>query len=157
MPYWIYRKGNALTLMKLFTLTTAALAAVMAMAPVPAQAGEALLGIRACGHVKAGIPAARAITLAAASDPSSMADIRRTGATSQEAAQMILGVMQTMCGEYITSSRQQSDPKISEKDLAVARANARKAQQIAARKDCSNKLNAANYADRLTVLMTQCK
>ena len=142
--------------MKTTLIAAAALAVSAAFIPAPAKAAEASIGIKACSHVKAGMPADRAVRLAINSDPSSMAQIRATGANPTEAAQMIFGVMQTMCGDYIRSA-EPSKPKISKDELAKIQLRRRNEQLIAARAECSNKLNAVAPAQRLNVLMSECK
>ena len=142
--------------MKLSFLAAAALAAAATFIPTPAQANETIIGITACSHVKAGMPAPRAVQLAANSNPQYMAQIRATGASSSEAAQMIFGVMQTMCGEYLRSSTT-AKPQISKEEMAKIRARERSQQLIANRKECSEKVSAAPRADRLRVLMSECR
>ena len=142
--------------MKLSFLAAAALTAAATFIPAPAKANASVIGITACSHVKAGMPAPRAVQLAANSHPSFMAEIRATGANSTEAAQMIFGVMQTFCGEYLSSATP-AKPRISKAEMAKIRARERNQQFIAARKECSNKLNAVSTAQRLSVLMSECR
>ena len=142
--------------MKLSFLAAAALTAAATFIPAPAEANASVIGITACSHVKAGMPAPRAVQLAANSHPSFMAEIRATGANSTEAAQMIFGVMQTFCGEHLRSAAP-AKPQISKEEMARIRARERSQQLIANRKECSKKVSAAPRADRLRVLMSECR
>ena len=141
--------------MKLSFLAAAALTAAATFIPAPVKANEALIGITACGYVKSGMTVKRAVELAIKGDPSSFRSILATGASGAEAGQMIFSVMRTMCNDSLRSSAP-AKPQISKEEMAKIRARERSQQLIAARKECTNKLNAVPTADRLRVLMSEC-
>ena len=69
---------------------------------------------------------------------------------------MIYSVMRTMCGDALSSAAP-AKPRVSAEEMAKIRARERSQQIIAARKECSNKLNAVPTAQRLSVLMSECR
>ena len=142
--------------MKLSFLAAAALTAAATFIPAPAKANEAVIGIKACDYVKSGMTIKRAVELAIKGNPSFFKNILATGASGAEAGQMIYSVMRTMCGDSLRSSAP-ARPQISKEEMARIRAHERSQQLIANRKECSKKVSAAPRADRLRVLMSECR
>ena len=140
--------------MKLSFLAAAALTAAATFIPAPAKASELVIGIDACNYAKAGIPFKRAVVLAINNNRIFWDQLLATGASPEEAGRMIGSVMHRHCpGQH---SAAPAKPQISKAEMAKIRARERNQQFVAARKECSNKLNAVPTADRLRVLMGGC-
>ena len=141
--------------MKLSFLAAAALTAAATFIPAPAKASELVIGIDACNYTKAGIPIKRAVVLAINNNRSFWNDLLSTGASPEEAGRMIGSVMHRHCPGQRSAAP--AKPRISKAEMAKIRARERNQQFIAARKECSNKLNAVSTAQRLSVLMSECR
>jgi hypothetical protein len=141
--------------MKLSFLAAAALAAAATFIPAPAKASELVIGIDACNYAKAGIPVKRAVVLAINNNQTFWNRLLATGASPREAGRMIGSVMHRHCPGLNSANPRR--PQISKEEMAKIRARERSQQLIANRKECSQKVSAAAYNDRLRVLMSECR
>ena len=141
--------------MKLSFLAAAALTAAATFIPAPVKASELVIGIDACNYAKAGIPFKRAVVLAINNNRTFWNQLLATGASPEEAGRMIGSVMHRHCPGLNSANPRR--PQISKEEMARIRARERRQQLIAARKECSKKVSAAPRADRLRVLMSECR
>ena len=141
--------------MKLSFLAAAALTAAATFIPAPAKASELVIGIDACNYTKAGIPIKRAVVLAINNNRTFWNQLLATGASPEEAGRMIGSVMHRHCPGQRSAAP--TKPRISAEEMAKIRARERSQQLIAARKECTSKLQSVPTADRLRVLMSECR
>lgn len=145
--------------MKLSFLAAAALtaAATFISAPAKADGNIGIIAVTACQNVKAGMAIGRAVKLASAGNVTFFKAAMAAGYTPEEIGrQAVIQMKQWACPEAL-SSAVPAKPQISKEEMAKIRARQRNEQLIAARKECSNKLQAVPTANRLRVLMSECR
>ena len=145
--------------MKLSFLAAAALtaAATFISAPAKADGNIGVIAVTACQNVKAGMAIGRAVKLAAAGHATFFKAAMAAGYTPEEIGRQTVVQMREWACPKALSSAVPAKPQISKEEMAKIRARERNEKFIAARTECSNKLNAVPTADRLRVLMSECR